>query len=116
MCAVLVAVACTVGLIPTGPLRLAALSRGRLSCVAQKYVRAGTLATGARLVNYDATLPFAQAGGGGEGRLRRRRALRCAVRTINAGPNPRYFGVGRGVTYFNSVGRTESCTESGASP
>ena len=23
------------------------------------------------------------------------------VRTINAGPNPRYFGVGRGVTYFN---------------
>ena len=22
-------------------------------------------------------------------------------RTINAGANPRYFGVGRGVTYFN---------------
>jgi TnpA family transposase len=23
------------------------------------------------------------------------------VRTINAGPNPRYFGTGRGVTYLN---------------
>jgi TnpA family transposase len=34
----------------------------------------------------------------------RSRAHRCSlvpVRTLNAGPNPRYFGPGRGVTYLN---------------
>ncbi len=54
----------------------------------------------AHLVDYHASLPLAQTWA----------AVRSPaptgvvpVRTISAsaGPNPRYFGVGRGVTYFN---------------
>jgi TnpA family transposase len=36
-------------------------------------------------------------------RFRRRAALRRAGRTIHAGPNPKYFGLERGVTYYNLV-------------
>jgi hypothetical protein len=35
--------------------------------------------------------------------FRRRVALRRADRTIHAGPNPKYFGPERGVTYYNLV-------------
>jgi len=40
----------------------------------------------------------------------RSRAHRCSlvpVRTLNAGPNPRYFGPGRGVTYLNFLFRAK---------
>jgi TnpA family transposase len=36
-------------------------------------------------------------------RFRRRAALRRAGRTIHAGPNPKYFGLERGVNYYNLV-------------
>jgi TnpA family transposase len=36
-------------------------------------------------------------------RFRRRAALRRAGRTIHAGPNPKYFGLERAVTYYNLV-------------
>lgn len=102
VCAVLVAEACNVGFDPLARSDVAALTRGRLSWVAQNYLRADTLAAGnARLVNYHATLSLAQAWGGGEVASADGVRFVVPVRTINAGPNPRYFGVGRGVTYFN---------------
>ena len=36
-------------------------------------------------------------------RLGRRAAVRRAVRTINAGPSPKYFGYKRGITWLNAV-------------
>ena len=68
----------------------------------QNYVRAETLvAANARLVDYQATIPLAQAWGGGEVASADGLRFVVPVRTLNAGPNPKYFGVGRGVTYYN---------------
>ena len=79
-----------------------ALTRGRLSWVSQKYVRGETIAAAnARLVAHHTTLPLTAQWG--EGDVASADGLRFVVpvRTINAGPNPRYFGTGRGVTYLN---------------
>jgi hypothetical protein len=102
VCAVLVAEAANVGLEPLARPDVGALTRGRLSWVAQNYLRAETLVrANARLVDYHASLPLAQAWGGGEVASADGLRFVVPVRTISAGPNPRYFGVGRGVTYFN---------------
>ena len=102
VCAVLVAEACNVGLEalvkPDDP----ALTKSRLSWVAQNYFRAETLTgANARLVDAQASIPITNVWGGGE--LASVDGLRFVVpvRTINAGPNPRYFGRGRGITYLN---------------
>jgi TnpA family transposase len=102
VCAVLIAEACNVGLEalvkPDDP----ALTRSRLSWVAQNYFRAETLTkANARLVDAQASIPLTEVWGGGE--LASVDGLRFVVpvRTINAGPNPKYFGRGRGITYLN---------------
>ena len=102
VCAVLIAEACNVGLEalvkPDDP----ALTRSRLSWVAQNYFRAETLTgANARLVDAQANIPLTKVWGGGE--LASVDGLRFVVpvRTINAGPNPKYFGRGRGITYLN---------------
>jgi TnpA family transposase len=46
-------------------------------------------------------LPLAQLWGGGEVASADGIRFVVPVRTINAGPNPKYFGVGRGITYYN---------------
>jgi len=71
VCGVLIAEAGNIGLQPLVQPGRAALTRARLSWVEQNYLRAD----GLRFV--------------------------VPVRTLNAGPNPRYFGPGRGVTYLN---------------
>jgi TnpA family transposase len=102
VCAVLLAEACNVGLEPVVRHATAALTRGRLSWVAQNYIRAETIRrANARLVNYQRTTPLAQYWGGGEVATADGMRFVVPVRTINAGPNPKYFGTGRGVTYFN---------------
>jgi TnpA family transposase len=102
MCAALVAEAANVGLEPIARADVAALTRGRLSWVTQNYLRTDTLmAANARLVDYHARLPLAQTWGGGEVASADGLRFTVPVRSINSGPNPRYFGVGRGVTYFN---------------
>jgi TnpA family transposase len=55
----------------------------------------------ARLVDYQAILWLAQQWGGGEVASADGLRFVVPVRTLNAGHNPRYFGVGRGVTYYN---------------
>jgi TnpA family transposase len=102
ICASLLAEACNVGLEPLVRNDVAALTRGRLDWVLQNYLRADTLTTAnARLVDYQTTLWLAQQWGGGEVASADGLRFVVPVRTLNAGHNPKYFGVGRGVTYYN---------------
>lgn len=103
-CAVLVAQACNTGLEPMVRVNVPALTRGRLSWVAQNYVRAETIVrANARLVDYQTTIPLAQAWGGGEVASADGMRFTVPLRALNARPNPKYFGVGRGVTYYNFI-------------
>jgi TnpA family transposase len=102
ICAVLLAEACNIGLEPLVRQDVPWLTRGRLSWVHQNYLRADTLTqANARLVDYQATLQLAQQWGGGEVASADGLRFVVPVRTLNAGHNPKYFGVGRGVTYYN---------------
>ena len=102
LCAVLLAEACNVGLEPLARADVPALTRGRLSWVQQNYVRAETITrANARLVDYQARIPLSRAWGGGEVASADGLRFVVPVRTLNAGPNPRYFPAGRGVTYYN---------------
>ena len=102
VCAVLLAEACNIGLEPLARADVPALTRGRLAWVQQNYVRGETLvAANARLVAYQARVPLARAWGGGEVASADGLRFVVPVRTLNAGPNPKYFGIGRGVTYDN---------------
>ncbi len=109
VCAVLIAEACNVGLEPLVKPGDPALTRSRLSWVQQNYFRADTLTeANARLVNAQANISLTAVWGGGE--LASVDGLRFVVpvRTINAGPNPKYFGRGRGITYLNYVSDTST--------
>ena len=102
LCAVLLAEACNVGLEPLVRPDIPALTRGRLSWVQQNYLRAETITrANARLVDYQAQIALAQAWGGGEVASADGLRFVVPVRTLNAGPNPKYFNTGRGVTYYN---------------
>ena len=102
LCAVLLAEACNIGLEPLVRPDVPALTRGRLSWVQQNYIRAETITkANARLVDYQAQIPLAQAWGGGEVASADGLRFVVPVRTLNAGPNSKYFNTGRGVTYYN---------------
>lgn len=102
LCAVLMAEACNIGLEPLIHSDVPALARGRLLWVQQNYLRAeGLLRANARLVDAQTRIPLAQTWGGGEVASADGLRFVVPVRTLNAGPNPKYFGVGRGVTYYN---------------
>ncbi|WP_127357400.1 Tn3 family transposase [Actinacidiphila soli] len=101
--AVLTSEATNVGIEPIVHDGVDALNRDRLFWVEQNYIRAQTLSTAnARLVDYHMRLPLVQAWGGGE--LASADGLRFVtpIRTLNSGPNPKYFGTRRrGVTFYN---------------
>ena len=102
ICAVLLAEACNIGLTPMIRKGIPALERDRLLYVQQNYIRPDTLSrANACLVDYQAQIPLAQAWGGGE--VASADGLRFVVplKTLNAGPNPKYFGTGRGITLVN---------------
>jgi len=102
VCAVLVAEACNIGLEPLVEPGRAALTRARLSWVEQNYLRTDTLtAANTRLVDAQTDIDLARTWGGGEVASADGLRFVVPVRTLNAGPNPRYFGPGRGVTYLN---------------
>lgn len=103
ICAVLIAEACNVGLEPLVRRDVPALRRGRLSWVAQNYLRAETLVrANARLVAYHAALPLASLWGGGEVASVDGLRFVVPVPTVHAGRNPKYYGLaGRGVTSLN---------------
>jgi len=102
LCAVLLAEACNIGLEPLVRPDTPAQTRGRLAWVQQNYVRAETLIrANARLVNAQAKIPLARAWGGGEVASADGLRFVVPVRTVDAGPNSKYFGAGRGITYYN---------------
>jgi TnpA family transposase len=104
ICAVLLAEACNTGFEPLIRRDNPALRRSRLSWGRQNYIRAETLTrSNANLVAAQNRIPLAHTWGGGDvasaGGLR----FVVPVRTIHSGPNPRYFGQERGVTFYNLV-------------
>jgi len=102
ICAVLLAEACNTGLEPLIRLDAPALRRSRLSWVRQNYLRADTLTrANAALVAAQSAIPLARSWGGGDVASADGLRFVVPVRTIHSGPNPRYFGQERGVTYYN---------------
>lgn len=104
LCAVLLAEACNTGLEPLVRPDVQALRRSRLSWVRQNYLRAETLTqANARLVTAQNGIDLARRWGGGDVASADGLRFVVPVRTIHAGPNPKYFGADRGVTYYNLV-------------
>lgn len=102
VCAVLLAEACNIGLEPLIREDHPALTRNRLSWVQQNYIRADTLAqANVCLVEGQTANPLAQQWGGGEVASADGMRFVTPVRTLNAGPNRKYFGAERGITYYN---------------
>jgi Tn3 transposase DDE domain len=102
ICAVLMAEACNIGLEPLIKHPIPALTRHRLNWVKQNYLRAETLVrANARLVDYQSTLSLAKKWGGGEVASADGMRLVTPVRTINAGPNRKYFPSCKGITWYN---------------
>jgi TnpA family transposase len=101
VCAVLIAEACNIGLEPLVRADVPALTRSRLSWVLQNYLRRDTLIqSNACLVKAQKDIPLVRHWG--EGEVASADGLRFVVpvRTVNAGPNPKYF-VEKGITYYN---------------
>ena len=93
VCAVLLAEACNTGPEPSGPPGRPALRRDRLAWVDQNYLRDDTLiAANATLVAAQNRIALAQAWGGGEVASADGLRFVVPVRTVHAGPNPKYFG------------------------
>ncbi len=104
ICAILIAEACNIGIEPLIKHQVPALTRHRLNWIKQNYLRAETLVqANARLVDHQATLPLAKMWGGGEVASADGMRFVTPIRTINAGPNRKYFGSSRGVTWYNFV-------------
>ncbi len=102
LCAVLLAEACNTGPEPLVRHDVPALRRERLAWVNQNYLRDDTLvAANARLVAAQNRVPLAQAWGSGEVASADGLRFVVPVRTVHAGPNPKYFGYGQGVTWYN---------------
>lgn len=75
------------------------LDPGRLHWVQQNHLRAETLSrANARLVDHQATLALASEMGGGDVASADGLRFVTPVRTLNSGPNRKYFGSDRGIT------------------
>lgn len=101
---VLVAEATNTGFEPLIRQDTLALHRSRLSWVKQNFLRAETLtAANAALVAAQNNVPLTRSWDGGEVASADGLRFVVPVRTIHAGPNPKYFGYERGVTWYNLV-------------
>lgn len=102
LCANLIAEACNIGLEPLTRNDIPALRRARLSWVSQNFIRNETLVeANACLVTEQNRIALVQQWGGGEVASADGLRFVVPVRTLHAGPNPKYFGFERGVTYYN---------------
>lgn len=109
LCAVLLAEACNTGPEPLVCPDIPSLKRDRLMWVGQNYVRDETLmACNAELVSAQNRISLARVWGGGEVASADGMRFVVPVRTIHAGPNPKYFNRGRGVTWYNLL--SDQCT------
>lgn len=99
LCAVLLAEACNTGIEPLICDDIHPLKRDRLSWVSQNYIRDETISNAnAQLVSAQNQIPLAHIWGGGEVASADGMRFVVPVRTVHAGANPKYFGIGRGVT------------------
>ncbi len=104
LCACLMADACNIGPEPLIRADIPALRRARLSWVSQNFLRNETLTeANACLVAEQNRIPLVHQWGGGEVASADGLRFVVPVRTLHAGPNPKYFGYERGVTYYNLV-------------
>ncbi|MDF9513022.1 Tn3 family transposase [Bacillus paranthracis] len=102
ICALLISQACNIGLRPLVQYGVPSLEPDRLTWIEQNYFRAETLSeSNAQLVDFHSQLQLAKMWGGGE--IASADGLRfiTPVKSVHTGPNPKYFGSGRGVTYYN---------------
>ena len=96
--------ACNIGFEPLVRDDQPALRRDRLSWVSQNFIRSETLtAANAMIVAGQSKLPITTHWG--DGHVASADGLRfLAPKTaIHAGPNPKYFGRGRGITWYNML-------------
>ncbi|NOR80878.1 MAG: Tn3 family transposase, partial [Methyloprofundus sp.] len=104
ICAVLLSEACNIGIDPFIKHNNPALTRHRLNWVKQNYMRAETLtAANSQLVDYHMTIPLSKAWGGGEVASADGMRFVTSVKTLNSGPNKKYFGSDRGITWYNFI-------------
>ncbi len=104
VCAILLAEACNIGLEPLVKHHIPALTRHRLTWVKQNYLRAETLVrANTRLVDYQSTITLAKKWGGGEVASADGMRFVVPTRTVNSGPNKKYFGSSKGITWYNFV-------------
>ena len=104
LCAVLVSEACNVGFEPMVRPEIPALRRSRLSWVAQNFLRQENLqAASAKIVNMHRHLPIVGHWGQGEVASADGMRFTTPVSVIHAGPNRKYFGAKRGITYYNML-------------
>jgi TnpA family transposase len=104
LCAVLIAQACNVGFEPLAREDHPALKPGRLSWFAQNFIRPETLArANAMIVSAHSRLPITAHWGDGQTASADGLRFLAPKSAIHAGPNPRYFGKGRGITWYNML-------------
>lgn len=102
ICAVLISQACNIGLEPVVKPGIPALEYDRLTWVTQNYFRAETIAkANSALVAFNSNLNLAKIWGGGEVASADGLRFVTPVKSTNSRSNSKYFGAGRGVTYYN---------------
>jgi TnpA family transposase len=102
VCAVLTSEACNTGPEPFIRYDNPALRRDRLAWVKQHYIRDDTLtAANAKLVSAQNRIALAHVWGSGEVASADGIRFVVPIRTVHAGPNPKYFGQLKGVTWYN---------------
>jgi TnpA family transposase len=104
LCAALIGEACNIGLEPMIRQDMPALRRDRLSWVGQNFIRPETIdAASALIVSAHNRLPIVKHWGAGEVASADGMRFVAPASAIHAGPNPKYFGQARGVTWYNLV-------------
>ncbi|WP_106314979.1 Tn3 family transposase [Legionella pneumophila] len=104
LCAAIMAEACNIGLEPLINEDSPQLTRNRLSWVQQNCIRAETISrSNAKIVDLHSKQPLAKKMGTGNIGSADGIRFACAVRTVNSGPNKKYYGPKRGLTYYNFV-------------
>jgi TnpA family transposase len=102
LCAALVAEACNIGIEAVSRQDVPALRRERLAWVSQNFIRPDTIAAAsAYIVAAHATLPLVKLWGAGDIASADGMRFTAPASAIHAGPNPKYFGQSRGVTWYN---------------
>lgn len=104
LCAVLLSEACNTGMEPLVRSDVPSLRYDRLVWINQNYIRDETLVeANSKLVSAQNSLSLAQIWGGGDVASADGLRFVVPVKSIHSGSNPKYFGIGRGVTYYNMV-------------